>query len=254
MRICWTRRALADLNRVKPFLAPEAAARVVVGLVDGAEILTDNPRLGRMVDTIGATEIRKVLICSDEMRYRVEHGLVVILRICTHAKAGDRLVLWFVLGGLILFAFMGGLRMFERAAIRDIKTLFTWIAALGGLSSALLLLLTGRGGLALSGLLLFGPLLWQQVQAARTGKTPRGRAGPQTGPSPRGAAGSAGADRPPPRSGAMTREEAYQVRLAARRLGSRNPRRASPPDALRRIRTAAAPTGLRRGLIRPAIR
>jgi DnaJ homolog subfamily C member 19 len=121
------------------------------------------------------------------------------------------LILWFVLGGLILFAFMGGLRMFERAAIRDIKTLFTWIAALGGLSLALLLLLTGRGGLALSGLLLFGPLLWQRVQAARTGKTPRGRAGPQTGPSPRGAAGSAGADRPPPRSGAMTREEAYQV-------------------------------------------
>jgi plasmid stabilization system protein ParE len=90
MRIRWTRRALADLNRVKPFLAPvapEAAARVVAALVDGAELLADNPRLGRMVDTIGATEIRKVLIRSDEMRYRVEHGLVVILRIW-HTREG----------------------------------------------------------------------------------------------------------------------------------------------------------------------
>src|SRR5215203_2762249 len=88
--------------------------------------------------------------------------------------------------------------MFERASVRDIKTLFAWIAALGGLSLALLLILTGRGGLAISGLLLFGPLLWQRWQAARHGVSfgagPRGRATP-----------------PPRGAGPMSRDEAYQV-------------------------------------------
>ena len=61
----------------------------------------------------------------------------------------------------------GGLRAFERASVKSIKALFTWIAALGGLSLALLLILTGRGGIALGALTLFGPLVYQQWQAAR---------------------------------------------------------------------------------------
>ena len=107
------------------------------------------------------------------------------------------MVLWFVLGGLLLFALLGGLRAFERASVRNIKSLLAWIAALGGIILALLLVLSGRGGAALSGLLLFGPLLYQQWQAARRGR-PMGMGG--GGSPPRGRA-----------SGPMTTEEAYQV-------------------------------------------
>lgn len=103
------------------------------------------------------------------------------------------MILWFVLGGLVLLAFLGGLRAFERASVRDIKTLLAWIAALGGLSLALLLILSGRGGLAITGLFLFGPLLWQRWQAARQG---------------RGSGGSTGGRRS---AGPMSREEAYEV-------------------------------------------
>ncbi|MGE0416253.1 MAG: DnaJ domain-containing protein [Acetobacteraceae bacterium] len=81
------------------------------------------------------------------------------------------MILWFVLGGLVLLAFLGGLRAFERASVKDIKALAAWIAALGGLSLALLLILTGRGGLAVTGLFLFGPLLWQKWQQSRGGRT-----------------------------------------------------------------------------------
>jgi DnaJ homolog subfamily C member 19 len=102
-------------------------------------------------------------------------------------------MLWLILGGLVLVVFLGGLRAFERASLTTIKALIAWIVALGGLSLAALLLISGRGPLAVSGLVMFGPLIWQRWRAAQAGKTH----GP--GPPPRRA------------SGAMTVEEAWQV-------------------------------------------
>ena len=78
-------------------------------------------------------------------------------------------MLWLVLGALTLFLFLGGLRAFERASVTTIKSLFAWIAALGGISLALLLILTGRGGIALGALAMFGPLIWRRWQAHRMG-------------------------------------------------------------------------------------
>jgi DnaJ-domain-containing protein 1 len=93
-------------------------------------------------------------------------------------------MLWLVLGALVLFLLLGGLRAFERASVKSVKALFAWIAALGGLSLALLLILTGRGGIALGALTLFGPLIYQKWQAARGrrvgGFAPRRSVGPMT--------------------------------------------------------------------------
>jgi DnaJ homolog subfamily C member 19 len=100
-------------------------------------------------------------------------------------------MLWLLLGGLVLFLLLGGLRSFERASVTSVKALFAWIAALGGLSLALLLILTGKGGIALGALTLFGPLIYQKWQAAR-GRRASG------GPSRRA-------------SSQMTRQEAYEV-------------------------------------------
>jgi DnaJ family protein C protein 19 len=102
-------------------------------------------------------------------------------------------MLWLLLGAIVLFVLLGGMRAFERASITSIKSLFTWIAALGGLSLALMLILTGRGGIALGALTLFGPLLYQRWQAAR------GRRIGGLGSGPR------------PRSATMSRDEAYEV-------------------------------------------
>lgn len=111
-------------------------------------------------------------------------------------------MLWLALGALTLFLFLGGLRAFERASVTTIKSLLAWIAALAGISLALLLVLSGRGGIALGALTLFGPLIYQRWQAYRmsTGGQRRQQQ-------------SAGSGQPPPRrqAGAMTREEAYQV-------------------------------------------
>jgi hypothetical protein len=111
-------------------------------------------------------------------------------------------MLWLVIGTLTLFLFLGGLRAFERASVTTIKSLVAWIAALGGISLALLLIVSGRGGVALGALTLFGPRVYQRWRAYRMGQ---GNSQQQYQ--------SGGAGQPPPRrrAGAMTPEEAYQV-------------------------------------------
>jgi hypothetical protein len=109
-------------------------------------------------------------------------------------------MLWLVLGGLTLFLFLGGLRAFERASVSTIKSLVAWIAALGGIALALLLILSGRGAVALGALAMFGPLIWRQWQAYRMSSNSGGQQR------------SAGSNQPPPRrQSGMTPEEAYQV-------------------------------------------
>ena len=87
------------------------------------------------------------------------------------------------------------LRAFERAPVASLHALAKWIAILGGAVLTLLLLLSGRGFLALAGLSMFGPALWRQWQGG-SGGTPRG--------------GNAAPPPPRPRGG-MTRDEAYEI-------------------------------------------
>jgi len=105
------------------------------------------------------------------------------------------MILWLLLGGVVLFVLLGGMRAFEQASVTSIKSLFAWIAALGGLSLALMLILTGRGGIALGALTLFGPLVYQRWQAARGRRV--GGSGPGVPPRPR--------------SASMSRAEAFEV-------------------------------------------
>ena len=75
-------------------------------------------------------------------------------------------MLWLVLGGLILFAFLGGLRAFEHASVTTIKSLVAWIAALGGISLALLPFIKGEGQLKWLAVLSFGDWPWIKMLLA----------------------------------------------------------------------------------------
>jgi hypothetical protein len=110
-------------------------------------------------------------------------------------------MLWLLLGTAILAALLLGLRAFERASAASILTLFKWIAAFAGLALTGLLLLSGRGPQALTGLVLVGPLLWRRWQ--------QGGFGPGHGAAGFGGAGAT----PPPRrqTATMTRAEAFEV-------------------------------------------
>jgi len=122
-------------------------------------------------------------------------------------------MLWLLLGAAALFVLLGGLRAFETAKVKTIKSLLAWLLALGGIVLALVLVLTGRGSIALAAILLFGPLVWQQWKG-----TP--------GPAPRA----------PRTGGAMSRAEAYEV------LGLKpGATEAEIRDAHRRLMMAAHP-------------
>ncbi len=96
------------------------------------------------------------------------------------------------LGLGVLGALLWGARAFSRAEVATIKSLLAWVAALAGLSLATLLLLSGRGGVAISGAILFGPLIWKWWKTHAAAQ--------------RGAPSSA-----PRRPGRMSRAEALEV-------------------------------------------
>ncbi len=85
------------------------------------------------------------------------------------------------LGLGVLALLFGAARAFSAASVTTIKALVAWVAALAGLSLAGLLLLTGRGGAAIGGLMLAGPLVWNwwKQNAAPPGLGAAGQAGPR---------------------------------------------------------------------------
>ncbi len=109
-----------------------------------------------------------------------------------------------LLGGLVLLLLLGGLRAFERASVTTIKALLAWIAALAGLTLALLLILTGRGALAFFALSLLFPLVRERWLMMRAGRG--GRFGSSEGAAP-GSGGGSGRSAGTP----MSRAEAYEV-------------------------------------------
>ncbi|HSU07169.1 MAG TPA: DnaJ domain-containing protein [Acetobacteraceae bacterium] len=105
-------------------------------------------------------------------------------------------MIWLFLGALTLFLLLGGMRAFERASVTTIKSFLLWVVALGGISLALLLVLTGREGIALGALTLAGPVIWNRFRTSHWAApfTPRTAKPP-----------------PPPPAGPMTSDEAYQI-------------------------------------------
>ena len=87
-----------------------------------------------------------------------------------------------------------GAGAFSRASVAGVKALLAWVAALAGLGLVALLVLAGRGSIAVSGLVLGGPLAWNYWQQHR-----------------RGVAGAAGAKASARPTSKVSRSEAYAV-------------------------------------------
>jgi hypothetical protein len=95
-----------------------------------------------------------------------------------------------ILGALCLLAVMAALGMFSRAQVRTLKQLGIWVGAIAGMLLAGMLLFTGRGATAIWALVMLGPLVWSWVMPGRAMPRPPGT---------------------PPRSGPMSRAEAFEV-------------------------------------------
>lgn len=96
-------------------------------------------------------------------------------------------MIWLLLAIVVALLFVAGLRAFEQASITTLKSLGTWVLGLGGLTLALILILSGRLFLGLVVLIGLGSLVWRQVS------------------------GMPGLGRPRSAGGGMTVAEAYEV-------------------------------------------
>jgi hypothetical protein len=115
-------------------------------------------------------------------------------------------------GAGLLLLLLGAADVFARARVPTIKALVGWVAALGGLSLALLLVLSGRWPAAFWALGMLGPLAWNQWRgSARPGPrgSQTGAAGPRAGG--RGGAAGGGAAGGGAAGGTLTRAEAWAV-------------------------------------------
>lgn len=108
-------------------------------------------------------------------------------------------MIWLALGGFTLFLLLGGLRAFERASVTTIKSFVLWVLALGGISLALLLVLTGREGIALAALTFAGPVIWDRFRASHWASHWTAAFSPGAAPPP------------PPSGGPMSTDDAYQI-------------------------------------------
>ena len=84
MQLLWTRRALADLERLYEFLAPaspQAAARAVQALVNAPTRLLRHPRLGERLDEFDPREVRRLLAERYEIRYEIQGPTIYVLRL-----------------------------------------------------------------------------------------------------------------------------------------------------------------------------
>ena len=95
---------------------------------------------------------------------------------------------------------------FSRARVDSIKRLLAWVAALGGISLAGLLLVTGRAGGALAAVLFAAPLAYSWWQESLLHRRPKG--GPPPGS---GQGGFRGGPRSASSGGPMSRAEALSV-------------------------------------------
>jgi len=84
MKLKWTGKALADLERLYDFLAvinPPAAARTVQSLAKTPTKLLANPRIGEQLFEFEGREVRRIIVGRYEIRYEIQDPCIYILRL-----------------------------------------------------------------------------------------------------------------------------------------------------------------------------
>lgn len=84
MRVDWTPRSLADLDRVEAFLQPKSMAAAVAlkkRILTALDLLTLTPRMGAPITHSPGVEIRRIIIDDYEIRYRLKGHAIQIIRL-----------------------------------------------------------------------------------------------------------------------------------------------------------------------------
>ena len=84
MKVAWTDQAFERLAEIEDFIArddPATAERFTNHLIDRAEILSDNPGLGRILPELPRSNLREPLERNYRIVYRVQDETVSVLTV-----------------------------------------------------------------------------------------------------------------------------------------------------------------------------
>lgn len=94
MRLIYSQEAVADLQRLRGFVAehdPNAAARIATELVGRIDNLCLFPRIGVDVELISQpAEVRDMVFGNYVVRYSVHSGVLAVLRVWHHLEERDK--------------------------------------------------------------------------------------------------------------------------------------------------------------------
>jgi plasmid stabilization system protein ParE len=84
MRVYWTPRAFADVDRVREFLArknPRAASAAAEALFEAPNVLLDQPRIGARLERFVEQEARRLVVGKYEIWYALIGDEIQVLRV-----------------------------------------------------------------------------------------------------------------------------------------------------------------------------
>ena len=84
MTVIWTREALGKLNEIEEFIGtdnPERAEAFINYLIEHAESIAQNPKIGRTFPEILNPQIREIIVEKYRIVYRIKEEKIVILTV-----------------------------------------------------------------------------------------------------------------------------------------------------------------------------
>ena len=102
MKLEWTEPAVRDLESIRDYIAKDSAsyaARFVARIIEAAETLPNQPRMGRAVSEAEDDAIRELIFQNYRIIYRTEPDRILILTVIHGGRDLSRLELtpWDVL-------------------------------------------------------------------------------------------------------------------------------------------------------------
>jgi plasmid stabilization system protein ParE len=94
MKLEWTEPAVFDLESIRDYIAKDSvyyAARFVARIIEAAETLPNQPRMGRAVPEAEDDAIRELLFQNYRIIYRTEPDRIVILTVIHGGRDLSRL-------------------------------------------------------------------------------------------------------------------------------------------------------------------
>ena len=84
MKLIWTREALQKLNGIEDFIEinnPERAEIFINYLIEQGELISQNPKIGRIVPEILNPEIREIIVKKYRIVYKINKNNIIILTV-----------------------------------------------------------------------------------------------------------------------------------------------------------------------------